>query len=191
MLLELIATLCAGLGAAGLALLCRALTAKRLPRWIVPTFAGAGMLAFQIHSEYTWYEHQVKRLPAGVKVGKAVAESTSWKPWTYWFPQTLRFIAVDTGSAEANQINPDLILADLYIFERRLSARRIPQVFHCAQGARADLSAELQIPKPGEVLSAQWLKLERDDPLLQLVCDARHRSTAMPDKPLTGVIGQA
>ena len=178
MLLELIATLCAGLGAAGLALLCRTLTAKRLPRWIVPAFAGAGMLAFQIHSEYSWYDHQVSRLPAGVKVGKAVAESTSWKPWTYWFPQTLRFIAVDTSSAAANQINPDVILADLYVFERRMAARRIPQVFHCAQHARADLTTDLQIPRAGDTLGKQWLSLAQDDPLLRLACDAPPHTSA-------------
>ncbi|MES7593453.1 hypothetical protein U6M85_12405, partial [Cutibacterium acnes] len=65
---ELIATFSAGLGAAGIALLLRAITLKKLPNWIIPVFAGAGMLGFQIYSEYTWFSHQRSLLPAGVEV---------------------------------------------------------------------------------------------------------------------------
>lgn len=178
MLLELIATLFAGLGAAGIALFGRMITAKRLPRWTIPAFAGAGMLGFQIYSEYSWFNHQASLLPDKVVVVKSVSESRPWKPWTYLYPQTVRFMALDKGSAATNHINPSLVLADLYMFERRRSAQRVPQVFHCDEGARANLTTDLQIPAPNETLNQQWLRLPPDDPLLTLACSKRLPATS-------------
>ena len=40
MLWELIATIVAGLGAAGIALAIRFISRKKAPRWLVPAFAG-------------------------------------------------------------------------------------------------------------------------------------------------------
>lgn len=167
---ELIATLSAGLGAAGVALVLRALTLKKLPNWIIPVFAGAGMLGFQIYSEYTWFSHQRSLLPAGVEVVRTAQESSGWRPWSYLYPQTMRFIAADVKNAATNQQNPALVLVDLYFFERRMSARRVPQVIHCQQQARADFTAELAIPTAADVVSAGWHKLAADDRLLQLLC---------------------
>lgn len=170
MLWELIATLSAGLGAAGIALLLRALTLKKLPNWIIPVFAGAGMLGFQIYSEYNWFDHQRSLLPQGVEVVRTAKESSGWRPWSYLYPQTMRFIAADVKNAAINQQNDALVLVDLYFFERRMSARRVPQVIRCDEHARADFTEELVIPQPGAPLTAGWHKLTADDPLLQLLC---------------------
>ncbi len=167
---ELIATFSAGLGAAGIALLLRAITLKKLPNWIIPVFAGAGMLGFQIYSEYTWFSHQKSLLPQGVEVVRTAQESSGWRPWSYVYPQTMRFIAADVRNAAINQQNTDLILVDLYFFERRMSARRVPQVIHCQQHARADFTEELAIPSAGQAVSSGWHKLAADDQLLQLLC---------------------
>lgn len=167
---ELIATFSAGLGAAGIALVLRAITLKKLPNWIIPVFAGAGMLGFQIYSEYTWFSHQKSLLPQGVEVVRTAQESSSWRPWSYLYPQTMRFIAADVRNAAINQKNTDLILVDLYFFERRMSARRVPQVIHCQQHARADFTEELTIPAAGQAVSAGWHKLAADDQLLLLLC---------------------
>lgn len=176
---ELIATVFAGLGAAGIALAGRHLTAKRLPSWAVPVCAGLGMLGFQVYSEYSWFQHQSGLLPEGIVVVKRVQETTYWRPWSYVFPQTVRFMAVDGGKAAVNRENPDLVLADIYVFERRLPARRVPQVFHCAQKASAVFSENLQIPGAGETLSDQWHSLGDDHPLLVAVCEG----------PLTATLG--
>ncbi|MGT0148850.1 hypothetical protein ACT691_00135 [Vibrio metschnikovii] len=104
----------AGLGAAGIALLLRAITLKKLPNWIIPVFAGAGMLGFQIYSEYTWFSHQRSLLPAGVEVIRTAQESSGWRPWSYLYPQTLRFVAADINNASVNQRYSALVLVDLY-----------------------------------------------------------------------------
>lgn len=168
---ELIATLFAGLGAAGLALMLRALSGKRLPRWLIPACAGLGMLGFQVYSEYTWFGHQKSLLPDSARVVRTVEETSLWRPWSLLFPQILRFMAIDREEVTVNRDNPDLVLTHLYLFERRLSARRIPQVIHCGQNARADFAPELPIPEPGEPVSGAWHALAEDDPLLMAVCD--------------------
>ncbi|EKO3579094.1 hypothetical protein FKN93_00990 [Vibrio sp. A8-1] len=167
---ELIATFSAGLGAAGIALLLRAITLKKLPNWIIPVFAGAGMLGFQIYSEYTWFSHQRSLLPAGVEVIRTAQESSGWRPWSYLYPQTLRFVAADINNASVNQRYSALVLVDLYFFERRMHARRVHQVVDCEAGARADFSEDLQIPATEENLTAGWYKLAADDRLLLLLC---------------------
>lgn len=167
---EFVATVFAGLGAAGIALLLRKVSRQRAPRWIIPVFAGAAMLAFQVHNEYSWYPYQASRLPSGVVVVKTVEQQAVWRPWSYLYPQTLRFIAADVANASVNTQNAELKLVDLYFFERRATARRVPVVLHCGQFARADFSEQLQIPQAGAKLSEQWQMLNKDDALISAVC---------------------
>jgi len=98
MIWELVATVFAGLGGAGIALLIRKLSKQAAPKWLVPAFAGLCMLGFQVQGEYDWYDHQTGLLPTGVVVVKAVEEKAIWRPWSYVFPQTTRFIAADVAN---------------------------------------------------------------------------------------------
>lgn len=170
MLWELVATFSAGFGAAGVAMVLRAISMKKLPRWIIPVFAAAGMLGFQVYSEYTWFSHQSSLLPEGVKVVRTANETAMWRPWSYVFPQTMRFIAADIKNASVNQQYSNLILVDLYFFERRMSARRVPQVIDCDTKVRADFTETLVLPVPGEPLSNAWIPLADDEPILQALC---------------------
>jgi hypothetical protein len=172
MLWELIATVFAGVGAAGIALIIRKLSRNRAPRYLVPVFAGAAMLLFQIQSEYSWYQHQASRLPEGVVVVKTVEEKALWRPWSYLYPQTLRFIAADIANMSANSVNPELKLVDLYFFARRSEARRVMQVVHCGQHARADFTQQLDLPLNSAPVSDAWQKLSPTDPLMLVVCQS-------------------
>jgi hypothetical protein len=172
MLWELIATVVAGIGAAGIALFIRKLSKNKAPKYLVPVFAGAAMLAFQIQSEYSWYQHQASRLPAGVVVVKTVEDQAVWRPWSYLYPQTLRFIAADVGNMSANSQNPQLKLVDLYFFSRRSQASRVTQVIHCGQHARADFTKQLDMPLDNAPVSDDWQKLSAADPLMLVVCQS-------------------
>lgn len=180
MLFEFIATIAAAFGMAGLALIITHLTklaGKRAPKWLIPLFAAIGIFAFQIHQEYNWYGQQVSKLPEGVEVVKT-AESTAWfRPWSYVKPQILRFIAADTGNATVKADNPNIYLVNLYLFERRRSVQKIPQVIDCATPARADYI----FPEKGSTLSIDehvkqttaWHELAKHDPLFTNVCEDR------------------
>lgn len=177
MLYEFIATMAAGFGLAGVALLITHLSklaGKRAPRWLVPLFAAIGIFAFQIHQEYNWYSQQVARLPAGVHVVKTAEQSTWFRPWSYIKPQTLRFIAADSGNARAQISNQDIYLVNLYLFERRRSVQQIPQIIDCRAPARADYFrpekiGELTIEEHVDQTS-QWRALSKDDPLFINIC---------------------
>ncbi|MCC5852959.1 MAG: hypothetical protein JJU30_08990 [Alkalimonas sp.] len=164
---ELVATVFAGLGAAGLALSARWISRGKLARWWIPVAAGAGMLTFQIYSEYHWFSHQQSLLPEGVQVVSTAEQTAFWRPWSYLVPQTMRFVAADFGSIEVNQHNPELVRLPIYLFERRMSAIGLTIIIHCTQQARADEHAGLSLPAPGEPLSADWYRLDSSDPLLQ------------------------
>ncbi len=72
MFLELIATIFAGIACAGVAMLLNLATGRRLPRWILPIAAGAGMIAMTISNEYTWFDRTAERLPDGVEIALEV-----------------------------------------------------------------------------------------------------------------------
>ncbi|GGD68794.1 hypothetical protein [Lacimicrobium alkaliphilum] len=168
---EFIATITAGLGAAGIALGVRWLSRNRAPKWLIPVFAGLGMLGFQVQAEYTWYPHQVSLLPAGIEVVKQVKEQSWYRPWSYLWPQTLRFMAVDKQNAAANHQYPGVMLVDLYFFQRRATARRVTQVIDCRNRTRAGFHDALDIPLPGQTPDSDWVILSDNDPLLTTLCE--------------------
>ncbi|MEO1849227.1 MAG: hypothetical protein ABGX70_01770, partial [Psychrobacter sp.] len=125
MIYEFIATIAAGFGMAGLALIITHLSklaGKRAPKWLIPLFAAIGIFAFQIHQEYNWYDQQVVQLPEGVTVVKKIEDTAWFRPWSYLKPQTVRFMAVD--NERARSADQGLYLVNLYLFERRMSVQQ-------------------------------------------------------------------
>ncbi len=177
MLFEFIATIAAGFGMAGIALVITHLSklaGKKAPKWLIPLFAAIGIFGFQINQEYNWYPQQVAQLPEGVTVIKTAESSTWFRPWSYVKPQTFRFIAVDSGQIRARQDDPNIYLVTLYLFERRLSMQQIPQVIDCSAPARADYIlpekvSELNI-RDYVAQTTKWRPLTKDDPLFITVC---------------------
>ncbi len=177
MLFEFIATIAAGFGMAGLALIITHLSklaGKKAPKWLIPLFGAIGIFGFQINQEYSWFGQQVAQLPEGVTVVKKVEQSTWFRPWSYVKPQTLRFIAADSGQARANADNQDIYLVNLYLFERRRSVQQVPQVIDCTAPARADYvlqekDSQLTIDEHVKK-TTKWRPLEKDDPLYINVC---------------------
>ena len=138
---EIIATVIAGLGTAGIVLSLRLLF-KRLPKWLVPCAAGLGMLGFQLYSEYTWFTHTSSRLPTGASVVAKTGVPAFYKPWSYYHAPVLKFIAVDhvvlpTGT-------PDIYETKLYFFERRMPAETANVLVDCKQGLQSELLPEGQ-----------------------------------------------
>lgn len=177
MLYEFIATMAAGFGLAGLALIITHLSklaGKKAPKWLIPLFGAVGIFAFQIHQEYNWYDQQVAQLPEGVTVVKKIEESAWFRPWSYVKPQIVRFIAVDSGHAQAQVNNPNIYLTNIYLFERRMSVKQIPQVIDCAAPARADYvlpekESKLSVDEHVKQTS-KWYPLAKEDLLFINIC---------------------
>ncbi|MBP2279891.1 hypothetical protein H4W00_000704 [Psychrobacter sp. PL19] len=177
MLFEFIATIAAGFGLAGVALVITHLSklaGKKAPKWLIPLFGAAGIFGFQIHQEYNWYSQQVAQLPEGMTVIKTIEKSIWFRPWSYIKPQTVRFIAADSGHASAQVDDQDIYLVNLYLFERRMSVQQILQVIDCVAPARADYiipakDSKLTINEYVEQ-TTKWRALAQGDPLFISVC---------------------
>ena len=167
MIWHLIAAIFAALGAAGIALLLRLASGKRLPRWIIPVFAGLGMLGYQIHFEYTWFEHKRLQLPATAEVVSSEQRSMLWRPWTHIFPMTVAFNVIDHDRLTTRQINGQTLAEFiLYRFEReyveQVSAQ--PYLMNCATAELVPLASENR--PDTEALRT----LSRSSPLYRTVC---------------------
>lgn len=115
---DLVATVFAGLGAAGIAYGIRGLTLKKAPNWIIPVFAGLGMMGYQVYIEYTWFEHMQSRLPANTEVVSTVEDQVFWRPWSYAAPQITRFTVLDKASISRGVAgNDDVVQFVMYRFK--------------------------------------------------------------------------
>ncbi len=161
-----VATMVCGLGAAGIALTLRSLTRKRLPKWIIPAFAGAGMLAYLIHGEYTWYDHKLTQLPSEALVVNTESKSVIWRPWTFVAPYVTSFSTVDTKSIARSPDDDNIVLFTLYRFEQKLtdSVSHRVHLIHCNKRELVPLASD------GRPSLDNMKILKADDALLITVC---------------------
>lgn len=175
MIYEFIATVTAGFGMAGIAMLIRQLTkliGRQTPKWLIPIFAGIGMLGFQIHQEYHWHQQQTQILPEKVTVIKTIEGSTWYRPWSYLKPQVIRFMAI----SEPKPIDPSITASadnikssNLYLFERRMSTKVVAQLINCSHPATTTLTPNFALTVTS-FQQLQWHKLSHEDPLIKNVC---------------------
>ncbi|SHK55700.1 hypothetical protein SAMN05444000_1395 [Shimia gijangensis] len=170
MFLELIATLFAGVAAAGVVLLLNKVLKGRLPKWFMPVAAGAAMLVATISSEYGWYPRTKNTLPEGMEIVQSVDSKALYRPWTYLRPFTERFVAVDTVSINTHDAQPDMRLADVYFFGRWSPVNKLAVLTDCANGRRAALIDAVTFHDDGTVTGADWVEPESGDPILTSIC---------------------
>ncbi len=165
---HLIAVVVAAFSGAGIALLLRTLTRKRLPKWIIPAFAGLGMFTYTIYYEYTWFGATQARLPAGSVVVAEEKGSMLWRPWTLLFPMPLGYTVLDGANAQV-QDTPQGRMGRfvLYRFEKRSLIATVTSDKYqliCAEKAMFRLNNE------GQAKMESLTELQADDPLYQAIC---------------------
>ncbi|MBK1669047.1 hypothetical protein CKO28_13495 [Rhodovibrio sodomensis] len=170
MLFELIATISAAVGAAGVAILLRRLTRGWLARWFVPVAAGAAMLGVTIVNEYTWYERTRDSLPDGVVVANVHRSQEMYRPWTYLFPYVDRFAAIDRASIRTHPDRPGQRIVQLLFYGRWQQPRQATIVVDCARGLRARLTGAVGFGPDGELANVNWHKVAADDPVQRASC---------------------
>ena len=131
MLLEFIAIIAAGFGLAGLALSLNIALRRRLPQWIVPAAAGAGMLLMAIWFEYSWFERTTGTFPEGVAVASTHQARSWYRPWTYVAPLTNRLIAVDHRADRRHADRPGQVMTRVVLAGRWEPTRQFGVVFDC------------------------------------------------------------
>lgn len=151
--------------------LLRRLRGRALPRWVMPAVVGAAMVGYSVWNEYSWFDRVASRLPDRVVVLNPVASGAPWRPWSYVVPVTTRFMAVDRGSVMRSGANPDLALTEILLVERWKPTARVPVVFDCRAGRRADLFQGGTLAGDGTLSGAVWVDLPPGDALLQAACN--------------------
>jgi len=171
MLLEFIAIIAAGFGLAGIALSINIALRRRLPQWIVPAAAGAGMLLMAIWFEYSWLDRTTGTFPDGVEVASTNQTRSWYRPWTYVVPLTNRLIAVDHRFDRRHADMPGHVLSQVILAGRWEPTRQFGAMFDCDGHRRADLLDDVVFDDRGALRNARWVRLPPDDALLRVVCD--------------------
>lgn len=163
---NLVATIVCGLAAAGIAMAIRAATAKRVPGWLVPVFAGLGMMGYQIYMEYNWYDQMTARMPAEAVVVATERQVEFWRPWSFAFPQVNRITLLDTNSITRNRANPDTARFQLYRFRQTFGGRvsKGTWLLNCPSRELVALNSD------GTPNTSQARRLGKEETLLQEVC---------------------
>lgn len=163
---HLVAVFIVGLCMGGLAYLLRKLSRQRLPKWLIPVFAGGGMLGYLAYYDYTWYDFKRSQLPAGAEVIEEHRESSFLKPWSYLHPAVSSFVATDGNFVRRRQENDDIVEYLTYEFSKdpleRLTTRM--NVASCA--SRQLMRFDAKNPQGAK----QLLPLDEGDPLYRKIC---------------------
>lgn len=170
MLLEFIAIIAAGFGLAGIALSANIALRRRLPQWIVPASAGAGMLLMAVWLEYSWLDRTTGTFPESVQVASTNQVRSWYRPWTYVVPLTNRLIAVDHRFDRRHANAPGQVLTRVILAGRWEPMRQYGVVFDCNGHRRADLLDQVELGADGTLENASWLQLSADDPVLRNAC---------------------
>ncbi|QGZ28742.1 hypothetical protein [Stutzerimonas stutzeri] len=168
MIWHLIAAIVAAVAGAGVALLLRSLTRKRLPKWIIPAFAGLGMLAYTIHYEYTWFDTKQARLPQGSVVVSSEEGEMFWRPWTISFPMPLVYTVLDGAGARIEETSKGPIARFvLYRFEKH---HLMSTVKSATYQALCSEKVMFRLNEAGEAKFETMTELDVNAPLYQAVC---------------------
>ena len=151
MFFELLGTIMAGVATALIFWAVNRSLKGRMPSWLMPVSAGAAMLLAAISLEYGWYDRTARAMPQGFVVAQTVEEKALYRPWTYARPLTTRFVAVDRQSIRTNPAVPDQRIVDLVFYGRWSRTAKIPVLFDCAAGRRADIADGVEFGDGGLV----------------------------------------
>lgn len=170
MIWTMIAIVFSGLGAGGIAVLMRKLSRNKLPKWIIPVFAGIGMLAYQISYEYSWFDHQMERQPEAARVVSTETGEIFWRPWTYYFPMITAFTVIDSDNIVKNQVEgSELAQFILYRFEKQ----HIDLVDHQAYLLNCSTAEMLPLNEERQPQLDQMTRIDTQGKLFTLVCQAQ------------------
>jgi hypothetical protein len=128
------------------------------------------MLAAAISSEYGWYDRTRAVLPERIVVAQAIEEASFYRPWTYLAPFVTRFVAVDRGTMRTHPQRPGERIVELVFYGRWTRTAKVPMLFDCANGRRADIADGLSFDADGAVAGAEWRDVPPGDPVLAAAC---------------------
>ncbi|WP_278029331.1 hypothetical protein [Roseicyclus salinarum] len=169
----LVTTLVAGFAGAGIGLLLRSLTRKRLPGGVIPLCAGIAMIVATVGQEYGWYDG-VRSTMAEDLVVLSTREQKAWyQPWTYVQPWIRGFISYSPSETVATAEGAEIYAVQLRIQERWQPQAVVPVLVDCGAGLWADVTQDMEFDEAGVPADADWREADPVLPIVRAVCEGR------------------
>ena len=166
MIWHLLAVFIIGLCLGAFAFALRKFSRNRLPSWIIPVFAGFGMLGYLAYYDYNWFSLKRSQLPADSVIVAQDRASNFFRPWSYILPSVSSFVVLDGKVKETRQEGSVLVEYIRYEFINdhieRLESQ--PYILNCTTGE------QLQVPQNGKQAARQVEFVTRDSLLYKQLC---------------------
>lgn len=161
----LITAFIAGFAGAGIGLLLRTLTRKRLPKGIVPICAGLAMLAATVGQEYGWADGVRSTMPEDLVILSTREQQAWYQPWTYIRPWVRGFVSYSPSETVETAAGSGIHAVQLRIQERWQPQIIRPVLVDCGAGRWADVTPDMSFTDAGEPVDARWREGRPDDPV--------------------------
>ncbi|MEJ6392646.1 hypothetical protein V8J82_05215 [Gymnodinialimonas sp. 2305UL16-5] len=168
----LIAAVFSGLAGAGIAMALRKLSGNRLPKGIMPVFAGIAMIAGTVAQEYSWFPNNLDDLPPDAVVLSTREQQAVYQPWTYVQPWVRGFIAFAPSETVETMEGSEVYVIQAHIRERWQPAIIRPVLVDCARELRFDIAADTTFDDEGRPEGLSPVGDGPDDPVIPSVCAA-------------------
>ena len=163
---HLLAVFIIGLCMGVFAFALRKLSRNRLPSWIIPVFAGIGMLGYLAYYDYNWFSLKRGQLPHESVIVEENRTSNFFRPWSYILPSVSSFVVLDGKVRSTQQDGETLVEYIRYEFINdyieRLESQ--PYVLNCTTGE------QLQVPQQGKPASSTVERVAHDSRLYKQLC---------------------
>ena len=163
-MIDFFAAITAAFAMAGLVLILNHLTGRRLPKWLVPVAAGAGMLGYSVWSDYSWHHRLVQSLPAGTRVVEQTQSRDWWRPWTFAWPIVTGVTALVPAEVKAHETAEGVVFLNLHALGRWEPQRIWTGAVDCVNGRILSLEAGADYPVRAPIPDEAWATPPAGDP---------------------------
>lgn len=166
MVWNLVAVLVMGVGLGGLAFAARKFTGNKLPKWLIPACAAAGMLGYLAYYDYGWYEFKLSQLPQDTIVIAEKRQTSLLKPWSYLYAPVNSFVVLDGKHKDIKQDQQWLVEYLEYSFDKDPIERLQTQAFvlNCSTLERVPFDQKKR------TLAGKVEKITQHDPIYKIAC---------------------
>lgn len=118
MIWNLLGVFIIGLCAGAFGYMLRKLSKGRLPKWLVPAFAGMGMFGYLAYYDYAWYDFKHSQMPQDSMVIQTYREADFFRPWSYLAPSISKFDVFDGQFTVQQQGREKIAQYRVYRFQK-------------------------------------------------------------------------
>lgn len=174
MIWNLLGVFIIGLCSGAFAYMLYRLSKGRLPKWIIPLGAAAGMFIYLAYYDYQWFDFKKSQLPADSFIYGEQRQQDFFKPWSYIAPAVSQFSVFDGQIKEQNHEGARIVEYQEYRFFKDPTERMqvYQHVLNCRQQERVVIGPirTTGLGSGSASKQPQTQALNTDDPMLAKLC---------------------